>query len=459
MLVVFFNLTPEQAESLMPAEDFEPTAPEIPPGLGPPGTENGPPKPEDEKPPEEEEPKPPEPDKAAELERVKAVSDLVRQIAAREIPVEQGKALLAQYDLTESEMAGLFPEGYAPPEPEKPAEVEPPEFTGTQIVKLVESLTKPKEIVKEIEVVQHTDILAKEIRPGTEKIVGEFARDVEDVFLRHARRLLARARGVTEIAIDNIIREADIEKLAAELSTKSRPYIEQQLAQAAEAAISNLPPPPPAPPALPPAVPGGLPTVPRKPPVSIAFNIEDPQAIRYVSDASRQVGTQASESFGKAIRETLGQGFEEGEGLPKLSKRIQDIAEGDLPKWKADQIARTEAGFAQGFGEEMGWMQSGMVDGKYFHLAPGACEWCQQVAREYGSGRPAEGEATPRGAPASSVVVPLGMPFYNQGEHIELPRKDGTGTRKMNFNYRAIPDGKIHPNCRCKMLPILRGGE
>ena len=41
--------------------------------------------------------------------------------------------------------------------------------------------------------------------------------------------------------------------------------------------------------------------------------------------------------------------------------------------------------------------------------------------------------------------------------HLELPRKDGTGMRQMRFDYRAVPDGKIHPNCRCGFLPIMRG--
>jgi HK97 family phage portal protein len=391
MLVVFYNLTPEQAAAIVPEESFEPPEPVIPPGLAPPGEgpPNSPQEPAEEP---EEEPAPP---KESDTDRLTKLADIA---------------------------AGLI-------EAAKPAEDK-------------EKPLREPDLIKSADVKLHSDLCAKAVTPEEEAAVAAFAASVSEVFRRHVRRVVARLKGgvlvpnpaepggVGLAQIDTVLTEDDIDRWAAEYATAARRHIELRISQAGAAAIAKLP-------------------------VSVGFDLSNVDTLRYLKDTAVQVGGSATAAVRGEIRKALIEGIEKGEGLDTIATRIEGIAGGDFPKWKATQIARTEIGFAAGYGTEFGWMQSGVVSGKYFQVSSDPCEWCRKVAEMFGDGLEDAGE----GAPEGSTVFRLGTPFFTRGRHLTLPRSTGGAPRMLKFDYRDVPDGKVHPNCRCSILPVMSKGE
>jgi HK97 family phage portal protein len=343
MLVVFFNLTPEQAESLMPPEDFEPTEPEIPPGLGPPG-------------------------------------------AGGEQP---------------------------PPGQPKPEEAPPPKA------------------YKHIEIVYHADLMAK-AGPNEPVGVGPMADELTPVFRRHAERIARRVQRAVQIQTDVILSEADVEQLASELAGVARPHIEVAMTSAGREAVAQV-------------------IAERPDIVGTSFDLQNPRVQNYLRDASRRIGTTATDSFRTELREALMEGMEAGESTGQVARRIRDIKDSEFTKYRAERIARTEMRFAHTNANIEGWAQSGVVSGKQFLLAPRACEFCNAVADKWGSGRDDD-----PGRPG--IAVPLDAPFYSLGDVItaEVARKDGTIVeRTLQINYADLQGPPIHPNCRCKVIPIV----
>jgi hypothetical protein len=99
---------------------------------------------------------------------------------------------------------------------------------------------------------------------------------------------------------------------------------------------------------------------------------------------------------------------------------------------RATTIARSETARAYTHGTEEGWKQSGVVKGKRWLLAPGACEFCRAAAKSY-AGR----------------TVGLGDPFYERGAVLT-----GTDGGTMNLDYDNVDGPPLHPNCRCDLAAV-----
>jgi SPP1 gp7 family putative phage head morphogenesis protein len=106
----------------------------------------------------------------------------------------------------------------------------------------------------------------------------------------------------------------------------------------------------------------------------------------------------------EALREQLSLGFELGESIAQITKRIEGYFD-DTARWRAERIVRTEVIAANNEGALHRYELEGISKSEFFP-SPDACEQCSPLAGEYIT-------------------------------------KDSHG---------MIP---VHPNCRCVWLPVV----
>ncbi len=137
-----------------------------------------------------------------------------------------------------------------------------------------------------------------------------------------------------------------------------------------------------------------------------------------------------TETADKAIREQLAQGVKAGETIPELTTRVQNVV-GDMSRYAAERIARTETARAFGAARIESWAKSGNVWGKRIILAPNACPVCIQIAKDYG-------------------VQPLNKAFVPVGRTITLD-----SGQEVVFDYADVNTPPIHPQCRCDVVMVM----
>jgi HK97 family phage portal protein len=171
----------------------------------------------------------------------------------------------------------------------------------------------------------------------------------------------------------------------------------------------------------------------------LSFDFESRHAQEYVETASRRIGGNVSETLSTAIRSELIAALDLGENIAQIAARIQNISA--QAKWRTERIARTETAFAHTAGSLESWRQSGVVEGKKFLLAPGACSLCRTVAAKYGDGTNGE----------SDITLSLNQPLFQVGDTLRVE-----GRAPVRFDYVDLQGPPIHPNCRCSMLAVLK---
>jgi len=130
----------------------------------------------------------------------------------------------------------------------------------------------------------------------------------------------------------------------------------------------------------------------------------DEAARTWIAERSLLLAKSINKTTMEAIRNELALGFEAGESIPQLSKRIEGYFT-DNAKIRATMISRTETIAASAEGTLHRYELEG-VDKSEFYPSPDACDVCLSLAGEY-------------------------------------PTKDMHG---------MIP---VHTNCRCVALPVV----
>ena len=94
-----------------------------------------------------------------------------------------------------------------------------------------------------------------------------------------------------------------------------------------------------------------------------AFNVTNPQAANYLDKKVFQFAKSVNETTESALRRTLAQGFDKGEGIREISQRVADVFE--IAKGsRTNTIARTEIVGASNNGTYNGYIESGLVKTK-----------------------------------------------------------------------------------------------
>ena len=130
----------------------------------------------------------------------------------------------------------------------------------------------------------------------------------------------------------------------------------------------------------------------------------DSFALDWIKLRSLTLAKSINKTTMEALRAELALGFEAGESIPQISKRVEGYFT-DNAKYRAETIARTETIAASNEGALHKYETAG-VEKSEFYTSPGACGECLALAGEY-------------------------------------PTKESHG---------MIP---VHPRCRCLWLPVV----
>lgn len=157
---------------------------------------------------------------------------------------------------------------------------------------------------------------------------------------------------------------------------------------------------------------------------SDVFDVYNEEVSKQITEKTIKLAGSVSDTTVENIRTILKDGFEKGEAVNELTKRIKEATA--FTKDRSEKIARTEA--AQSFvsGEIEGWKQSGQVSRVKWLLSPNACSHCKAIADKVNS-------------------VELGKPFIKQGDSFN----------GITYDYSDVYPGNLHPCCRCDVTAIL----
>jgi len=260
-------------------------------------------------------------------------------------------------------------------------------------------------------------------------LLEKFLRSVDAVLRAQVVAVVEQIRKDGEATPDGIARAVAVierAKWQRELVDALAPYLRDALTQGAQAGLAGL------------AKVAGSPAV-----AEIGFSSRE--LAEYVERSSVRLAVRAADNINEytavRVREIFDAGLEDGEDVGQLANRVQDWARGKgdeerATRRRATMIARTEAARAAVEAEQDAWKSTGIVDGKRWLLAPDPCEFCEAVAKRFGS----DG-------------VGLDDSFYPKGATLS-----GADGGKMKLDYSSIDGPPLHPNCRCALQPKLAGG-
>jgi HK97 family phage portal protein len=164
--------------------------------------------------------------------------------------------------------------------------------------------------------------------------------------------------------------------------------------------------------------------------VAGAFDVTNPRVAEFAATYSQQFASEAASASLRRARTVIARGLEQGQSVQQIADQIStDYA---FSPERATVVARTETARAFVEGERLGWEESGVVRGKQWQLAAGACPFCQQTAVK-----------------GTAKVFGLNEPFWKNGDTISA----GGGT--YSVRYGDVQGAPLHPNCRCDIIPVL----
>jgi uncharacterized lipoprotein YmbA len=162
------------------------------------------------------------------------------------------------------------------------------------------------------------------------------------------------------------------------------------------------------------------------------FSVTNPRVADYLAENTVKLRTEVQGFTSRAITNNVARGLDSGLSPKQISSNL--MTEGpNLSQTRANAIARTESARGYVEGQQLAWEESGVVKGRKWLLAPGACEFCRAVSKKF-----------------NNKVTPLDQPFFKQGETLT-----GTQGGKMTLDYSAVNGPPLHPNDRCDVIPIL----
>lgn len=156
----------------------------------------------------------------------------------------------------------------------------------------------------------------------------------------------------------------------------------------------------------------------------IAFDIYSPHASRFLTESIIQLKDCNLTTHNQIVMELL-DGFESGESMQTLAKRIEKVFE-HADKARSLTIAQTEVNSAVNFGTLEGYRQSGVVEKKGWLAGSDSRETHRYAARRY----------------TGDGAIPVDQDFEVGGGRGPAPGSIG------------LPEEDI--NCRCTIFPVIR---
>lgn len=166
--------------------------------------------------------------------------------------------------------------------------------------------------------------------------------------------------------------------------------------------------------------------------IGIDFEVENPRVLAFIDQRSFRFSFDTNAGTQKKLREALTASLIEGEGVPGLTRRINEVFTFKT-RWQAEQIARSEVIRAANFAAEQAYLQSGVVIEKEWIVSRDSrlCPYCEPMA-----GR--------------RVVV--GFAYFQLGD--VLPNADFPN-QTLTLDYENIFGPPLHVQCRCTLAPVV----
>jgi len=95
----------------------------------------------------------------------------------------------------------------------------------------------------------------------------------------------------------------------------------------------------------------------------VDFKLTDQNVVRFIETRAQRFAQAVNETTWTALKDTLSEGYQAGEGIDKLAARVNDTMTMRVGQ-SAEVIARTEVIGAENGGMLLGWKQSDIVKGK-----------------------------------------------------------------------------------------------
>ncbi len=152
-------------------------------------------------------------------------------------------------------------------------------------------------------------------------------------------------------------------------------------------------------------------------------------AVQYLYEYSTALIREINKTTRDALRGTLADGFEEGEGIDKLKKRVKDVF-ATATTARAEAIARSESIRASNTASVEAYRQSGVVSAKEWltERDDRACPFCLSVDGKF---------------------VDLDINFFKEGETITV------GDQTLQVELADVGEPPLHTNCRCTTIPVI----
>ena len=162
------------------------------------------------------------------------------------------------------------------------------------------------------------------------------------------------------------------------------------------------------------------------------FDVESLEVQQFIDEYTVRLAQAVNGTTELALRQIMVDGLEQDRSVREISNTIIEL-DNEVSGFRAERIARTESTRAFVEGEKEAWKLSGVVQGKTWLLAPGACEFCRALKAQFGND-----------------PIPLDQPFYQQG-HLLVGVEGG----RLRLDYSDVVGPPLHPHDRCDLLPVL----
>jgi len=145
----------------------------------------------------------------------------------------------------------------------------------------------------------------------------------------------------------------------------------------------------------------------------------------YEKDELTRFSKLVIEETNGQLEKTLAEGIDNGEGIPKLKKRIKEVFK-DATDVRAERIARTEAIRASNYAAHKSYEEAGVEEEVWVTGGGNVCQFC---------------------APLDGRTKKIGEDFFKKGD-IAIGYQGGA--LKLDFDDTHFPP--LHPHCKCTIV-------
>jgi len=162
--------------------------------------------------------------------------------------------------------------------------------------------------------------------------------------------------------------------------------------------------------------------------LGMEINVLDSDAVQAALDKTFKLFAEHyTETTAQLLKDQLAAGLEDGDTLPELKDRINNVFEFS-DNSRAEMVARTETFRTANEGTREAWKQSKVVKTiKWYTADSDACPLCEAM---------------------DGKIVDVEENFLDKGDTLE-----GTDGSTLDISYSDVGGGALHPNCRCFTRP------